>query len=82
MNELAQASTKIGGEIAATFAQLDANCSPGGSELVRGPVFVGNLTNTRPDFTELRRAGYQIRTGDLQLGNPGLFLLPTPSSSH
>jgi hypothetical protein len=31
------------------------------------------LTITSPPFTELRRAGYQIRTGDLQLGKLTLY---------
>lgn len=67
------ASRKVGGEIAPAFALSSANFfsggSRGGSDFVREARLVGNLTNGRPLFTELRRAGYEIRTHDLQLGN-------------
>jgi hypothetical protein len=37
--------------------------------------------STRPSFRTLRRAGYRIRTGDLQLGKPRLFVSATLSYS-
>jgi len=67
------ASRKVGGDIAPAFELLGANFfsggSRGGSDFVREARLVGNLTNSRPLFAELRRAGYEIRTHDLQLGN-------------
>ena len=51
----------------------DAGGSRGGSETKNGAIFVAPLTNTPPTFTRFRRAGYQIRTGDLQLGKLTLY---------
>ncbi len=47
--------------------------SRGGSETKNGAIFVAPLTNTPRTFTRFRRAGYQIRTGDLQLGKLTLY---------
>ncbi len=47
--------------------------SRGGSKTKNGAIFVAPLTNTPRTFTRFRRAGYRIRTGDLQLGKLTLY---------
>ena len=53
--------------------RANAGGSRGGSETENGAIFVAPLTNTPRTFTRFRRAGYQIRTGDLQLGKLTLY---------
>jgi hypothetical protein len=51
----------------------DSGGSRGGSETENGAIFVAPLTNSPRTFTCFRRAGYEIRTHDLQLGKLTLY---------
>ena len=45
----------------------------GGTTKENDPFFVAFLTNYLGAFARFRRAGYRIRTGDLQLGKLTLY---------
>jgi hypothetical protein len=71
--EHADVVEKVLGEIRAASTNYapsgTAGGTRGGTTQENDGFFVVQLTFEPPAFMRFRRAGYQIRTGDLQLGN-------------
>jgi hypothetical protein len=61
------------GQIRADALVYAASGSAGGTTRVFDDDFVAEPTISSPVFTKLRRAGYEIRTRDLQLGKLTLY---------